>query len=257
MTQATPVSYIQALQSPVVTPSVPTDSKDWTVNAEFETALDDVHTRFLLNLPASELATTDRIFFQLEQAWWFYEDMICDNSDIKLPRFGTLKPFAKILFEYSPLFPASDSFPKMWAEFSAYKRKIGTYGTVLLNEEATHIVLCQMWNDDTWTLPAGKINQGESGIMAAVRETFEETGFDPHAVLGLAKDLAPTWTNPLDENWSRLIKSRPQGNVVRPIFVRGFRWIFHLPPWHGRKSLKFDGFLSKTCQQRHLPCFHL
>lgn len=230
MTQATPVSYIQALQSPVVTPSVPTDSKDWTVNAEFETALDDVHTRFLLNLPASELATTDRIFFQLEQAWWFYEDMICDNSDIKLPRFGTLKPFAKILFEYSPLFPASDSFPKMWAEFSAYKRKIGTYGTVLLNEDATHIVLCQMWNDDTWTLPAGKINQGESGIMAAVRETFEETGFDPHAVLGLAKDLAPTWTNPLDENWSLSYQESSTGKRRTAYICKGVPMDFPFAP---------------------------
>ena len=104
MTQATPVSYIQALQSPVVTPSVPTDSKDWTVNAEFETALDDVHTRFLLNLPASELATTDRIFFQLEQAWWFYEDMICDNSDIS---FQDLAPSNLLPKFYSSTRPCS------------------------------------------------------------------------------------------------------------------------------------------------------
>jgi len=32
-------------------------------------AMDDVHTRFLLNLPPDEFASADRIFFQIEQAW--------------------------------------------------------------------------------------------------------------------------------------------------------------------------------------------
>ena len=36
-------------------------------------ALDDVQSRFLLNLPANELSSADRIFFQLEQAHWYYE----------------------------------------------------------------------------------------------------------------------------------------------------------------------------------------
>jgi hypothetical protein len=36
-------------------------------------ALDDVQTRFLLNLPENELSSADRIFFQLEQAHWYYE----------------------------------------------------------------------------------------------------------------------------------------------------------------------------------------
>lgn len=39
-----------------------------------EQALDDVETRFLYNLPAQELAQTDRLFFQIEQAFWYYED---------------------------------------------------------------------------------------------------------------------------------------------------------------------------------------
>jgi mRNA-decapping enzyme subunit 2 len=36
----------------------------------YEDAMDDVHTRFLLNLPADEFASADRIFFQIEQAWY-------------------------------------------------------------------------------------------------------------------------------------------------------------------------------------------
>ena len=35
----------------------------------YDDAMDDVHTRFLLNLPHDEFASADRIFFQIEQAW--------------------------------------------------------------------------------------------------------------------------------------------------------------------------------------------
>lgn len=250
---------------------------------EFQDSLDDVQTRFLLNLPTEELATSDRIFFQLEQAWWFYEDMICDRleeeqnskqresiaalkdylktkhehdqkvkqveqvflheqqqallmqqqeqqgqshpnqqqlfvqkvkqlqylqqqlqqfqqqappppspsittlSTIKLPRFATLKSFAHQLFDWSPLLDVSQ-FSSMWREFSDYKRRISTYGTILLNQQGTHVVLVQTWNGQSWTFPAGKINQGERGTQAAARETFEETGFDPHCEFGLTKE---------------------------------------------------------------------
>ena len=41
-----------------------------------EDALCDVETRFLNNLPESELEQVDRLFFNIEQAHWFYEDHI-------------------------------------------------------------------------------------------------------------------------------------------------------------------------------------
>lgn len=182
----------------------------------FLDALDEVHTRFILNLPPEELASTARLFFQLEQAWWFYEDMIRDECAdeellVQLPHFANMKAFAKVLFAFSPLFvDMQGQFPEMWKEFSEYKRKISTYGTILLNEAGNQIVLCQMYNSDTWTFPAGKINQGERGIEAAARETYEETGFDPHCLSGLTKQWKEqqadkvTWPVPLDEEKNAL-----------------------------------------------------
>lgn len=178
--------------------------------AAFEDALDDVHTRFLLNLPPQELASADRIFFQIEQAWWFYEDLICDKLSEEqtgsLPRFTTLKPFAIQMFQFSPLLNATE-FQHMWIQFNEYKRKISTYGTILLNSDATKIVLVQTWTGNVWTLPAGKINQGERGVDAAGRECYEETGFDPNCQLGVTKDWTEqqelqslvTWKCPLRE----------------------------------------------------------
>jgi len=96
----------------------------------------------------------------------------------------------------------------LWEEFSIYKRKKSTYGCILLNRDCTHLVLCQLYNSDVWTLPAGKINHNEIGIDAAARETYEETGFDPHCIYGgLTKewldsgdsDSKITWKRPLDD----------------------------------------------------------
>ena len=168
------------------------------VNKEaYDEAMDDVHTRFILNLPQVELETSDRIFFQLEQAWWFYDDFLCDNANDDnnneggkkqepLPRFKHMKPFSLAMFQFSPLLrPMLPHFETMYAEFSAYKRSISTYGTILLNRDATKVALCRNWNGKSWTLPGGKVNQNERGKDAAARETYEETGFDPEAERGV------------------------------------------------------------------------
>jgi len=159
-------------------------------SSEFLEALDDVHSRFILNLPCAELSSSDRIFFQLEQAYWFYEDFYCSSEHSALPRYKNLHPFAKKMFEFSPLLnPLQDKFNEMWNEFTMYKRQISTYGTILLNENCDKIVLCLDYYGKSWTLPAGKINQSESGIEAAARETYEETGFDPHCTYGLTREM--------------------------------------------------------------------
>jgi mRNA-decapping enzyme subunit 2 len=201
--------------STVLPPNAPNPSQ---YSQEFVDALDEVHTRFLMNLPPEELSTSDRIFFQLEQAWWFYEDFICDQRevDVDLPRFSQMKPFAKHLFYFSPLLRDME-FNKMWKEFTDYKTKISSYGCILLNSAATHVLLCQVYKGDSWTFPAGKINQGESGVEAAARETYEETGFDPQCEFGTTKewmDLEPhkvTWDPRLNEERDIVTFVEPNG----------------------------------------------
>lgn len=50
---------------------------------------DKVEIRFLLNIPEEELQSVDRLFFQIEQAHWFYEDFFADNIKVKHPTFTT------------------------------------------------------------------------------------------------------------------------------------------------------------------------
>ncbi|GAX24918.1 mRNA-decapping enzyme subunit 2 [Fistulifera solaris] len=182
-------------------------------SAAFAEALEEVHTRFVLNLPDSELKTADRIFFQIEQAWWFYEDLICDvHPEWNLPRFSSLKPFSLKLFEYSPLLPDVKEFPAMWASFNNYKRKISNYGCILMNRDCSKFVLCRVWNGKSYTFPSGKINQGEEGNAAAARETYEETGFDPAAKFGTTAEWLQqdptkiTWNMVLPESDALTVK---------------------------------------------------
>ncbi|KAK3592197.1 hypothetical protein CHS0354_001823 [Potamilus streckersoni] len=49
--------------------------------------LDDLCSRFVINIPDEEKQDLIRIFFQIEQAHWFYLDFYCaDNPDLKTCR---------------------------------------------------------------------------------------------------------------------------------------------------------------------------
>ena len=138
-TPATPdQSYAQAAAPPPPAPPAPAVPGPASfASEEFEEAFEDVHTRFILNLPDSELGSADRIFFQLEQAYWFYDDIICDGGEDpdqpempRLPRFKHLKNFAHKMFSFSPLLePMLPQFATMYAQFIKYKCGKGECGT--------------------------------------------------------------------------------------------------------------------------------
>ena len=108
----------------------------------------------------------------------------------KIPHYKSLHAFSKVMFKFSPLLePMLPEFDTMYGAFSKYKRKIGTYGTICLNQDCTRILLCQAYFGNSWTFPAGKVNQNEAGVEAGARETYEETGFDPNCQVGEAKRL--------------------------------------------------------------------
>ncbi|CAM9469416.1 unnamed protein product, partial [Hapterophycus canaliculatus] len=134
-----------------------------------EDALDDVQVRFVLNLPDAELSSADRLFFQLEQAWWFYEDHIADAHK-HLPHFK-LKEFAKLLFQHcEALRPLSGKYLELFEYFRSWKGTIPTAGCILLNAAMTDVVLVKCWKGNSRGLPKGKINQDESAFDAAMRE---------------------------------------------------------------------------------------
>ena len=132
-------------------------------------ALEDVEARFLYNLPESELGKIDRLFFQIEQAWWFYEDFLADEHS-HLPHFKKLDSFAKQVFSHCPLlYGMTEQFDELFQGYSAYKSVIPSYGCILLNPAMTMVVMVQGYGGKTWTFPRGKVNENENPMDCACR----------------------------------------------------------------------------------------
>ena len=141
--------------------------------------LDDLCVRFIVNAPHEELQSVERICFQLEEAQWFYEDFI-RPLDQGLPPMN-LRTFAQRMFAHCPLF---SSFSAQHAEeayetFIQYKTRVPVRGAIMLNQDMTHAVLVKGWKKGAkWSFPRGKINKEEKDLDCAIREVYEETGFN-------------------------------------------------------------------------------
>lgn len=152
------------------------------------TGLDDLCVRFIINLPREELESVERICFQVEEAQWFYEDFI-RPLDPALPSLS-LKAFALRIFQHCPLMSQWSHYHHITAfsEFLAYKTRVPVRGAILLNQEMDEVVLVKGWKKGAnWSFPRGKINKGEKDLDCAIREVYEETGFDIRDA-GLVKD---------------------------------------------------------------------
>ncbi|KAJ5973463.1 hypothetical protein N7481_010673 [Penicillium waksmanii] len=146
---------------------------------QLEDWLDDLCVRFIINLPREELESVERICFQVEEAQWFYEDFI-RPLDPALPSL-TLKTFAMRIFQHCPLMSQWSTYHHQaaFSEFLAYKTRVPVRGAILLNEDMDEVVLVKGWKKGAnWSFPRGKINKGEKDLDCAIREVYEETGFD-------------------------------------------------------------------------------
>ena len=158
-------------------------------------AFEDLEARFLLNLPREELETIHRLFFQIEQAYWFYEDFLADASkDGSLPHFGTLDAFAEEMFKRCKMLKKHKKRAKSLAQdFRKYISRIPVYGVILLNKKLTKCLMVTPYGGTSWTFPKGKVNEGESPLDCAVREVYEEVGFSCSDMM--REDLYIEWTD--------------------------------------------------------------
>ncbi len=91
-----------------------------------------------------------------------------------------MKSFAEKLFSHCPLLqPLQDECGVLFDDFNTYRYQIPVCGCIMLNKDMTKVVLVRNWKGTNWSFPKGKINEGESPYDCAIRETFEETGFNP------------------------------------------------------------------------------
>lgn len=85
------------------------------------------------------------------------------------------------IFQHCPLMSQWSHYHHITAfsEFLAYKTRVPVRGAILLNQDLDEVVLVKGWKKGaSWSFPRGKINKDEKDLDCAIREVYEETGFD-------------------------------------------------------------------------------
>lgn len=145
-------------------------------NQSLDMVLEDLLARFLVNVPDEDLSSIERVFFQVEEAQWFYTDFVRQMSPF-LPSMK-MKTFAGKFLEKCPLVWKWGNPSDAIAKFGKYKSTIPVRGIALFNRDLTRILLVKGTDSNSWSFPRGKISKGESDMECALRETAEETGFN-------------------------------------------------------------------------------
>ncbi|KAH9604254.1 hypothetical protein KSS87_009694 [Heliosperma pusillum] len=238
--------------------------------------LDDLCSRFVLNVPKEDQQSFERILFLVEYAHWFYEDNTVENNP-SLKSF-TLKEFTSLMFNscevLKPYVPHIDDIFK---DFTSYKVRVPVTGAIILDQTYERCLLVKGWKGTSWSFPRGKKNKDEEDHACAVREVLEETGFDVSELLnkdefievifgqqrvrlyiiaGVSEDtsFAPLTKKEISEiAWQRLDDLQPAGDEVISRSVSGLKlymvspflmslkaWILKHPP---ASSFKSDVFL--------------
>ncbi|XP_078427888.1 decapping 2 [Wolffia australiana] len=147
--------------------------------------LDDLCSRFVLNVPKEDLESFERILFLVEQAHWFYEDN-CVEQNPTLKSLS-LREFTSLMFHScAALRPYIAHIDDIYKDFTSYKYRVPVTGAIILDESYHRCLLVKGWKPgSSWSFPRGKKNKDEADHTCAIREVLEETGFDISQVLNM------------------------------------------------------------------------
>eukprot|EP00249_Psilotum_nudum_P011846 c23419_g1_i1 orf=229-1251(-) len=151
--------------------------------------LDDLCSRFILNAPEEELQSFERILFLIEQAHWFYEDNTMEqNPSLKSL---TLRDFTSLMFQScAALRPYIGHIDDIYKDFTSYKVRVPVTGAIILDESYERCLLVKGWKvGASWSFPRGKKNKDEEDHKCAIREVWEETGFDISGLLKVEDNI--------------------------------------------------------------------
>ncbi|KAK9126008.1 hypothetical protein Scep_014854 [Stephania cephalantha] len=154
--------------------------------------LDDLCSRFVLNVPKEDLESFERILFLVEQAHWFYEDNAVEqNPSLKSL---SLREFTSLMFKScAALRPYIAHIDDIYKDFTSYKVRVPVAGAIILDESYERCLLVKGWKAGaSWSFPRGKKAKDEEDHTCAIREVLEETGFDISKLLKIENNIEVT-----------------------------------------------------------------
>ncbi|KAI8563718.1 hypothetical protein RHMOL_Rhmol03G0130700 [Rhododendron molle] len=140
--------------------------------------LDDLCSRFVLNVPKEDQQSFERILFLVEYAHWFYEDNSVENNP-SLKSF-TLKEFTSLMFNSCDVLrPYVAHIDDIFKDFTSYKVRVPVTGAIILDESYERCLLVKGWKGTSWSFPRGKKNKDEEDHTCAIREILVFERFHP------------------------------------------------------------------------------
>ncbi|VVA97002.1 unnamed protein product [Arabis nemorensis] len=208
--------------------------------------LDDLCSRFVLNVPEEDQQSFERILFLVESAYWYYEDNAVENDPTL--KSLSLKEFTLLLFNSCDVLrPYVAHIDDIFKDFTSYKCRVPVCGAIIMDETYERCLLVKGWKGSSWSFPRGKKSKNEEDHACAIREVLEETGFDVakllkkedyiefvfrqqrvrlYIVAGVSDDtaFAPLTKKEISEiTWHRLDHLQPASNEVITHGVAGLK----------------------------------
>lgn len=159
-----------------------------------EQILQDLSSRFIINLPTSEFKNINRFFYHLEHAWFFYLDFFQEMTEC-IKMFGSFENFVLLFITINKsilsllynkklinVLKNEKIIQKLYNKYlKEYKYQIPVAGCIVLvkkdQDKDKWFILLQQNLNDVWGFPKGKQNYQEPIEETSIRETYEETGF--------------------------------------------------------------------------------
>ncbi|KEP67675.1 UNVERIFIED_CONTAM: hydrolase, NUDIX family protein [Hammondia hammondi] len=148
--------------------------------ALLDEALLDCYGRFITLLPDAFLRDRIHLYFQIQEAFWWYDDIWWEKHAERLPKL-TLKDFGCLICHDCPIlqhYIPPEKHDKFLANWKRYCRTIPLRGAIILNEDLSKCLMVTGWKGGTWMFPRGKVDEMEQDAVCACREIWEEVGVD-------------------------------------------------------------------------------
>ena len=148
---------------------------------QLDACLVSIANKFLSIIPAADRKSFNRIGFHVEAAWWFYTDY-CRPVTPGLPNWK-FRAFAPVLLSKQAAllapFGGLGALPRLMDAFYDYRSQIPVCGAAIFDSSRKRVLLVRsLHSASKWSFPRGKMNAHETAAACAVREVWEEVGYD-------------------------------------------------------------------------------
>lgn len=143
----------------------------------------DLEVRHFCDFEPDEALDISVLYHRMNVSWMFYDDYIADrHPGIKrFPKFAVFVSAAiDNISSLQFLVPQKDQIIE---QLNQYRSSIPRSGCILINPSLDKVLLVKSFNSTSYIITAGKINEGETPLEAAIREVKEETDYDVSSLI--------------------------------------------------------------------------